>query len=275
MINGVRERQKLKTLLTIGFSTIGLLVVMILIWRITGLVEHDNLEVTPIDNVQTMNDVIATSEPEVEGEASGQQATPNTLALGEVRSVENNNQEKPLSDILDPYETIQLELDLLKDKDILTTEKYFGMSEVFTPDKIADRLAATVVTFISKENLGDGSNKVILHICTLDYNKMQSKSNEVYSELNAATATPMPDNEADSPETLANMEEIDIDSEVKKEVAKGVVTGDFEVHYTIPIIVKDGSVVVTEELKQALTGNWYTGIGTSLKEVECPLKETK
>lgn len=275
MINGIQERQKLKTLLAIGCSIVGLLIVILLIWKITGLVGHSSSEIEPIDNVQTMNDVIATDAPEVEAGGVEGQNSPDALTLGESRSVESDTQQKPLSDILDPYETIQLELDQLKDKDTLTTEKYFGMSEVFTPDKVADRLAATVVTFISKENLEDGSNKVILHICTLDYNKMQSKSNEVYSELNTATATPMPDNEADSPETPANMEEIDIDSEVKKEVAKGVVTGDFEVHYTIPIIVKDGSVVVTEELKQALTGNWYTGIGTSLKEVECPLKETK
>ena len=61
------------------------------------------------------------------------------------------------------------------------------------------------------------------------------------------------------------------EKELNIEIAKGVVNGNYDLHYTIPVTVENCAVVVTEEIKQALTGGWYTGVGTALANVECPV----
>lgn len=158
---------------------------------------------------------------------------------------------------VDPYEVIAHDIELLKNKDKFIVERYFGNSDVFTADAIADKLSATIVSFLSSEETEDGV-KVIVHICTLDYDKMKEASNNIKNEI-------VSNNDSE--------ENIVVEDEIKKEVAKGVVTGQFDLHYNIPVLVKNNEIIISEEYKQALTGNWYHGVSTELQSVECPLTD--
>lgn len=183
----------------------------------------------------------------------------------------------------DPYQLIASDIENIKNKDQATIERYFGTSSAFNIDIVADKLAATTVTFISSEVVEDISKtpneqenkdtkdiqenqasqtgqvgqdiKVVIHICTLDYNKMlQYKKQFKEGQLEKGEV------------------EEKINEQVTKALAKGVVNGDFDTHYTIPVMIKDNSVVITEEFKQAITGGWYAGMNTQLQSVACPLE---
>lgn len=227
----------------------------------------------------------------------------------------------------DPTLVISDSIDLLKGGNLDTIKKYFGDSDVFSPDTIKDRLSLSKVTFIehdkkdevdenttdsavnsegltdttegalqvgdldsndtsdsnsteggiedkdldivdkdidSNKGVQNGDVEVLVHICTVDYNKTKAFSAQSKSRL--ATENPL-------------MTVQEIENEVKIETANKLANGDFDVHYTVPVIVnyKDGigDVNVSEAFKAALTGNWYTGLNVELEEVECPLKMDK
>lgn len=157
---------------------------------------------------------------------------------------------------VDPYSIIESEIEALRNKDAAMVNKYFGESTVFTPDAIADRLTATVVSFVSSNDTDNA--EIIIHICTLDYDKMNEAAKEIKTNL---------ESEADKNTEDKKVE--DISNTTNIEVAKGVVSGDFDLHYNIPVKIENGSVVVTEELKQAITGNWYKGVNITLESVDC------
>ncbi len=157
---------------------------------------------------------------------------------------------------VDPYDTIYNDIEALKAGDQITTIRYFGDSDTFTSDIVADKLAATLITFISSEEREDDSTEVIVHVCALDYNLMKDDSEKLKVELSTEN----------SEETLTDT--------VNKELAKNVVDGKYDVHYNIPVTVQDGLVKVTEELKQAITGNWYSGMNVELQTVNCILDES-
>lgn len=211
-----------------------LLAVLVICLFIDGSKKQDNI----VDEPQAINEVIS----EESGVIESTQPTPRMATSNTTKTD------------IDPYELVASEIELLKSKDVYTVEKYFGKSDIFTPESVGDKLTATVVSFMSSEELED-STKVVIHICTLDYVKMKNASETIKSEIEASDTSE------------------DIDDTTKKEVAKGVVKGQFDIHYNIPVIVKNCEVAVTEELKQAITGNWYKGIGTELKTVDCPLSK--
>lgn len=153
------------------------------------------------------------------------------------------------------YKKIENELELLKQYDKDTVRKYFGESTEFTEDTIADKLTATRISFISAECNKDTAY-VIVHICTLDYNKMSQDYMAYKQGL-------VQENESISDE--------DIKRETNIEVAKGVLDGRYNVHYNIPVTVSTNGVIVSEQYKQAITGNWYKGVGIGLESTSCPL----
>lgn len=149
----------------------------------------------------------------------------------------------------DPYSILAKDIQALKDGDTATIARYFGDSTAFTSKSISDKLTATVVTFVSSEQTETGT-KLIVHICTLDYNKLKTQS-----------------------DTLTAEKASELSEDDKIELAKGVVQGLYDLHYNIPVEIQNGQVVVTEELKQAITGNWYTGVDVSLTTVDCPISK--
>lgn len=205
------------------------------------------------ESMQSLNDIIVEDNATIESTIEANN-TENIEAQEDTVEVDIGNQPMPASiNVDDPYEIIASEIEAMKNKDSFQVYRYFGESDVFTPETVADRLTATLVSFVSSEENEDGSFKVIIHICTLDYNSMNEAIISLKNELEEKNTE-------------------NVEDSAKMEVAKGVVKGKYDLHYTIPVIVKDGKVVITEQLKQALTGNWYHGINTELQSVECPIK---
>lgn len=192
----------------------------------------------PVENTQNIDDTTsnieeASIEPEVESAAP---------RAADTQVTEESQVEQ------DPYQVIVNDIQKMKDSDIETIQRYFGSSDIFTPETLSDRLTASAISFVSSANATDaGGTEVIIHICTLDYNKMSQDTSNL--ESNSETNS----------------------DDVKVEVAKGVINGTYDLHYNIPVEVIDNQVVVTEQLKQALTGNWYKGLGVEIQTIECPL----
>ena len=213
---------------------------------------HGSLKETNVEESMAVNEVITET---IEEETV---KTENT----ETELVESTNEVAVASAkiVEDPYSIVETEIEALKNKDATMVNKYFGESTVFTADAIADRLTATVVSFVSSKEI-ENNQEIVVHICTLDYDKM----NEAAKEIKSGLETEAEESDGATTEEIANT--------TNKEVAKGVVSGDFDLHYNIPIIIENGSVVVTEELKQAITGNWYKGVNITLESVECHLEK--
>ena len=154
----------------------------------------------------------------------------------------------------DYYKVFMDELDKLKAADPEIVQKYFGNSDVFTPELVADRVSATTISFISNVVSTDGNVEVNIHVCTIDYNKMNSDFNQFKDE---ALLNEYVDNEEAAIDTA------------KRSVAEKLIEGEYKVCYNIPIVIQDGSIVPKEYLKQALTGGWYKGLNVELEPVDC------
>ena len=156
-------------------------------------------------------------------------------------------------DTLEPYSIVDADINGLKEGDKLTVNKYFGNSDIFTSDKVKDRASLVKVTYTGKMLNDDGSISVSMHICGIDYNKMNASYNE-------AIASATPDNFAE------------LSEQAKLNEAKKLASGDYNVCYNISVNIVDGQLVVSEALKQAMTCGWYSGIGIELNPVECIAK---
>ena len=255
--------------------TICTTVMVALTFVMTVLIVTDN-SVTKTDSIQATNEIInnidslVTNTDESVDMLELNQDIAND-AMIETYSLEANNiesdedsmagsigdlegQNTTLAPDYDPYQIIVSDIEAIKSSNQTVIEKYFGGSATFSPDIVADKLAATTVTFVSSEVI-DTTTTVNVHICTLDYNKMLEADKKFKQE------------QLDKGETEENSKEFS-----KKELAKGVVNGEYALHYTVPVKVANGSVEITEAFKEAITGGWYKGIDVQLQPVECPLK---
>lgn len=199
--------------------------------------EDTNVETATIEQSETPNHIEAPVEEEYVDEKISSNIPENVdLLIKEEKS--------------DPTEVIQYDIERLRLADKDMAAKYFGMSTAFNADNIADKIAAALISFVKTDSTSDTEETVIVHICTLDYTAMRNETNnKVYEATMSGAADP--------------------EKEAQKEVAKGIIEGKFDVHFNIPVTVKDNEVVITEEFKQALTGNWYHGVNTTLRSVEC------
>ena len=153
---------------------------------------------------------------------------------------------------IDYYRVFIDEFEKIKAGDKDTIVKYFGNSDVFLPEVVADRMMATEITFLSYSEDKNGDREINIHVCTVDYQKMNNDftSAKDNSVSNGATET-------------------DATELAKRTVAENLINNEYKVCYNIPVIVHDGEIVPKEYLKQALTGGWYTGIGIELEPVKC------
>ena len=148
-----------------------------------------------------------------------------------------------LQDINNEYEAVINDVEKLRAADRDTVVKYFGESDIFSPETVADKVYASKITFLGSESDNNGNNIIIVHVCTSDYNKLSSDYQK-----------------------LVDNESIE---EPKKEVVKNLINGDYDIHYNIPVKVIDGEVQISESFKQAITGGWYTGVDVNLTPVDC------
>lgn len=144
------------------------------------------------------------------------------------------------------FSNIQSDIAGIKQGDPDTVAKYFGTSDVFTPEKVADRVSTTNITLVSSTALEDGNFELLIHVCTIDYNKMNSDYKAAGQNADSTAA--------------------------KKQVTRNLINGDYSICYNIPVLTSGDGIVISEAFKQAITGGWYIGAGVELSSVECILK---
>lgn len=144
------------------------------------------------------------------------------------------------------FSNIQSDIAGIKQGDPDTVAKYFGTSDVFTPEKVADRVSTTNITLVSSTALEDGNFELLIHVCTIDYNKMNSDYKAAGQNADSTAA--------------------------KKQVTRNLINGDYSICYNIPVLTSGDGIVISEAFKQAITGGWYIGAGVELSSAECILK---
>lgn len=157
-----------------------------------------------------------------------------------------------IGDTRNYFTILQDDLDSIKNQNIEIIEKYFGTSDVFTPETVADRVSLSTVTLINEEVTSSNEEELIIHICTVDYVKMNSDYTKYTKKYKKE-----------------GLDKNDAKYQAKKDVTKKMLKNKYKVCYNIPIKVSDGSIVVSEAFKQAITGGWYAGVGTKLTDVDC------
>ena len=200
-----------------------------------------------------------------------------------------------------PKDVIVADINGLLQEDEPTIQKYFGISDIYTPEEIKDRISIAKVTFVSGELLEDktitttesqatenestenesierqtteykdldtmpgvvdGIAKVDVHICTMDYIKTKEAIDGLYERLSKENPT---------------LSKTEMDDKVTKEIAVRAQNGEFDVHITIPVTVEykdsEATLQLTEAFKVALTGGWYNPTGADLVSGECPLQK--
>lgn len=209
-----------------------------------------------------------------------------------------------------PKDVIVADINGLLQEDEPTIQKYFGISDIYTPEEIKDRISIAKVTFVSGEledktittteneatenestknestkneateneatesktteykdldtmpGVVDGTAKVDVHICTMDYIKTKEAIDGLYERLSKENPT---------------LRKTEMDDKVTKEIAVRAQNGEFDVHITIPVTVEykdsEATLQLTEAFKVALTGGWYNPTGADLVSGECPLQK--
>lgn len=204
-----------------------------------------------------------------------------------------------------PKDVIVADINGLLQEDEPTIQKYFGISDIYTPEEIKDRISIAKVTFVSGEledktitttesqatenesieneatenestesqtteykdldtmpGVVDGTAKVDVHICTMDYIKTKEAIDGLYERLSKENPT---------------LIKTEMDDKVTKEIAVRAQNGEFDVHITIPVTVEykdsEATLQLTEAFKVALTGGWYNPTGANLVSGECPLQK--
>lgn len=151
------------------------------------------------------------------------------------------------------FEELQSDLELLKSGDSDIVSKYFGESDILTPDTISDRVSTTNIYLFDSTNSDTNNNGVsnsddtlIVHVCTLDYNKMNNDYIESIS-----------DDSSDNVETA------------KKMITRSLIAGEYDLCYNIPLNIENNSIVINEAFKKAITGGWYDPTDVEINPVEC------
>lgn len=262
-MNFIKDKRRARELLIISIvllATIALVVATYTLFtpKVSSLADEELMD--------TQELVIAQNEgPEVPMLASARSASSESNKVDE-RIVEEKRE--ILSSLPDAYSAIVLDFEKLKAGDSETVTRYFGESEVFTPETVADRVYGTTVNFISQEaDPESDTTAVVLHICTIDYPSMNG---DFISAEETQLAQYKLDQEGG---TLGDKTEADYKETAKKEVTRNLIDGKYKVCYNIPITVDNttSTPIVNETFKQAITGSWYTGPGNTsqLNPVEC------
>lgn len=163
----------------------------------------------------------------------------------------------------DYFEILLNDLNNLKNGDDKTVTNYFGTSDVFTPEVIADRVSVTTMSLIDYSVDELGNNVVNTHICTINYDLMNSDYTQVEAEQKEIY---------DAEVSKGNNPELSYTDSAKKIIAANLIEGKYNVCYNIPVTIIDNAVVVSESIKQAITGGWYNGVGVELTPAKCIVK---
>lgn len=137
------------------------------------------------------------------------------------------------------------EIRSLQNGDKATVQKWYGVSDIFTPEYIGMTSSRVIVNF--NDNLVD-SRYISLHICSVQNNEVEKAMRE-----------------------LADKEE---DAEaISNEIGKRILEGEFNRCYEVAISTDENGIVPTEELKVIMSGGKYNTV--DVNSVECSIKHNE
>ena len=137
------------------------------------------------------------------------------------------------------------EIRSLQNGDKATVQKWYGVSDVFTPEYIGMTSSRVIVNF--NDNLVD-SRYISLHICSVQNDEVEKAMIE-----------------------LADKEE---DAEaVSNEIGKRILDGEFNRCYEVAVSTDENGIVPTEELKVIMSGGKYNTV--EVESVECSIKHNE
>ena len=243
----------------VTFLLVSTTIILMMIAYITAT-DNENNETKAL-SLETTIEVVNTDEVDESADievASEVDPTP----INEIpANVEVTTEEALSGNTVDYFSIIVDDVEKLKAADVDTVVKYFGTSDVFTPEVIADRVSATNVNLINYEFMSDGYVRANLHICTIDYNVMNNDFNAILTEKQT---------EYDNAVAEGKTPEVGYLEATKKQIATNLIEGKYEVCYNIPVTIDtDNNIVIAESFKQAITGGWYTGVGVTLTAADC------
>lgn len=242
----IRNRYRRNNLKAVRFTVILFLlaiIVSILAFRLINNKNKDDIKAVSLENTSIANNQLVINENKVED-----------LYTSSELIYSSKNDDLPVN----YYDIFISDIEKLRNGDPETVIKYFGNSDTFTPEIIADRVSATTINFISNTQLENGDSEINIHICTIDYQLMnkdyEDSKNSKLSEFGVDEFTD---------EQLKEASDYG-----KTVVAENVLNDKYRVCYNMPITIDNGEIVIKESLKQAITGGWYTGVGVELNPVE-------
>ena len=207
-----------------------------------------------IINKNHRSDIIAVS---LENSASDQVVLDKRIKFMDVETVKIDDDEETILSVTNPtsisfrpvyadlYELLVNDIEALRNADETVVKKYFGESDTFKSEVIADRVSATTINFLKYEELENGTN-IYVHICTLDYPRMNSDFNDIKQSLLESN----PD---------------EADELAKRELAMNLLNDEYNICYNVVVPMVDGEMQIKEGFKQAITGGWYQGSGIELE----------
>lgn len=247
----VLTRQDKQRLLFIALGAIAVVLVAAYIVVHTSWEEHspqtlsvedtiasENLEPTPVEGTETIQEAIPFYA-----------AAPREAVATDANSIDAEE----VGIDQQAFDNLKADIEGIKSGNPDIISKYFGVSDVFTPETVADRVSATTITLVSSEQVDEQTYNLIVHVCTIDYPKMNS-------DYAAAEVSKQSD------EAVGQSE---VETEAKKEVTKNLIDGNYSVCYNIPLVLSSDGIVISEAFKQAITGSWYSGTNVTLTPVEC------
>lgn len=158
-----------------------------------------------------------------------------------------------------PKQVIEADISKIVAGDRETIERYFGQSDVYHGLNLINRIAVAKIevspvnndetnSIIMSEGLEFGTALVKLKINNISYKKVKEEVERALIKNS--------DNENDA-ETLEN----NITTLIMEKASAGILDNDVIIPVTIKYNDGIGSVVITEELKEGLTGGWYNPAG--------------
>lgn len=137
------------------------------------------------------------------------------------------------------------EIRSLQNGDKATVQKWYGVSDIFTPEYIGMTSSRVIVNF--NDNLVD-SRYISLHICSVQNNEVETAMREL----------------ADKGE--------DVEA-VSNEIGERILEGEFNRCYEVAISTDENGIVPTEELKVIMSGGKYNTV--DVESVECSIKHNE
>lgn len=137
------------------------------------------------------------------------------------------------------------EIRSLQNGDKATVQKWYGVSDVFTPEYIGMTSSRVIVNF--NDNLVD-SRYISLHICSVQNDEVEKAMRE------------LADNEEDA-------------EEVSNEIGKRILDGEFNRCYEVVVSTDENGIVPTEELKVIMSGGKYNTV--EVESVKCSIKHNE